>query len=163
MVQGAPFPCQIFRPTSKLLPTAAANCAINRPKIMHYKSQQHPQKHKTQKKIKIAIFYFLTAIFFCWSTANLTTIAQNTGQGGLGGQEMRNLLDRGNLTEAVTRIEQNWEQDYQKYFEQDFAARAKTAEAISKTLSRLAIQTKKKPALIYAIPRTDQLDLILDT
>ena len=113
---------------------------------MHYKSQQHPQKHKTQKKIKTAIFYFLTAIFFCPITANLAGIAQNTGQGGLGGQEMRNLLDRGNLTEAVSRIEQNWEEEYQKYFEQDFAARAKTAEAISKTLSRLAVQTKKKPA-----------------
>ena len=128
---------------------------------MHYKSQEHPQKYKTQKKIKTAIFYFLTAIFFCPITANLAAIAQNTGQGGLGGQEMRNLLDRGNLTEAVSRIEQNWEDDYQKYFEQDFSARAKTAEAISKTLSRLAVQTEKKPALIYAISRTDQLELIL--
>ncbi|MBW3585127.1 MAG: CHAT domain-containing protein, partial [Cyanobacteria bacterium 0813] len=150
-----------FPATSKLLSTAAPNCALNRPKTMHYKSQQQRQKHTTQKKIKTAIFYCLTAIFFSWSTANLATIAQNTNQRGLNGQEMRNLLDRGNLTEAVTRIEQNWEQDYQKYFEQDFAARAKTAEAISKTLSRLAVQTKKKPALIYAIPRTDQLELIL--
>lgn len=74
---------------------------------------------------------------------------------------MRKILDRGDLTEAVTRIEQNWEEDYQKYFNEDFSARAKTAEAIAKTLSRLAAQTKKKPALIYAIPRTDQLELIL--
>ena len=74
---------------------------------------------------------------------------------------MRDVLDRGNLTEAVTRIEKDWEEDYQKYFEQDFAARDKTAQSISKTLSRLAVQTKKKPALIYAIPRTDQLELIL--
>ncbi|MBD1811799.1 CHAT domain-containing protein [Microcoleus vaginatus DQ-U2] len=150
-----------FPPTSQLLPTAAANGALNRPKIMHYQSQQQRQKHTTQKKIKKAIFYCLIAIFFCWSTANLATIAQNTGQGGLNGQEMRNLLDRGNLTEAVTRIEETWKEDYQKYFEQDFDTRGQTAEAISKTLSRLAVQTKKKPALIYAIPRTDQLELIL--
>ena len=128
---------------------------------MHHQSQQHRQKHATQNKIKTAIFYCLTAIFFCWSTANLATIAQNTGQGGLNGQEMRNLLDRGNLTEAVTRIELDWEEDYQKYFKQDFQARAKTAAEISKTLSRLAVKTKKRPALIYAIPRTDQLELIL--
>ncbi|MEG3882375.1 CHAT domain-containing protein [Microcoleus sp. herbarium7] len=152
---------QIFPPTSQLLPTAAANCAVNRPKTMHHQSKQHRQKHATQKKIKTAIFYCLTAIFFCWSTANLATIAQNTGTGGLGGQEMRNLLDRGNLTEAVNKIEQDWEEDYQKYFKEDFAGRAKTAAEISKTLSRLAAQTKKKPALIYAIPRTDQLELIL--
>jgi CHAT domain-containing protein len=128
---------------------------------MHYQSQQHRQKHATQKKIKRAIFYCLTAIFFCWSTANLPTIAQNPDPGGLQGQEMRQILDRGNLTEAVTRVEKDWEEDYQKYLEQDFTAREKTAQEISKTLSRLAAQTKKKPALIYAIPRTDQLELIL--
>lgn len=132
-----------------------------RPKTMHHKSQQHRQKLAAQKKIKRAIFYCLTAIFFCWSTANLATIAQKPDPGGLQGQEMREILDRGNLTEAVTRIEKDWEEDYQKYFEQDFAARDKTAQSISKTLSRLAVQTKKKPALIYAIPRTDQLELIL--
>ena len=126
---------------------------------MHHQSQQHRQKHATQNKIKTAIFYCLTAIFFCWSTANLATIAQNTGS-GLNGQEMRNLLDRGNLTEAVTRIELDWEEDYQKYFKQDFRAQAKTAAEISKTLSRLAVKTKKRPALIYAIPRTDQLEQI---
>ncbi|MGB3265940.1 MAG: CHAT domain-containing protein [Microcoleus sp.] len=128
---------------------------------MQYQSPQHRQKHAAQKKLKTAIFYCLTAIFFCWSTANLPTIAQNTNRGGLNGSEMREILDRGNLTEAVTRIENDWEEDYQKYLQQDFAARTKTAEAISKTLSRLAVQTQKKPALIYAIPRTDQLELIL--
>ena len=153
---------QIFpSSTSKLFPTAAAYSAVNRPKTMHHQSQQHRQKHAIQKKIKTAIFYCLTAIFFCWSTGNLATIAQNPAQGGLNGQEMRNLLDRGNLTEAVSRIELDWEEDYQKYFKQDFKTRAKTATEISKTLSRLATQTKKKPALIYAIPRTDQLELIL--
>jgi len=153
---------QIFpSSTSKLFPTAAAYSAVNRLKTMHHQSQQHRQKHAIQKKIKTAIFYCLTAIFLCWNAANLATIAQNTAQGGLNGQEMRNLLDRGNLTEAVSRIELDWEEDYQKYFKQDFKTRAKTATEISKTLSRLATQTKKKPALIYAIPRTDQLELIL--
>ncbi|MBE9188107.1 CHAT domain-containing protein [Microcoleus sp. LEGE 07076] len=128
---------------------------------MQYQSPQHRQKHATHKKLKTAIFYCLTAIFFCWSTANLPTIAQDTNRGGLNGSEMRDILDRGNLTEAVTRIENDWEEDYQKYLQQDFFTRKKTAEEISKTLSRLAVQTKKKPALIYAIPRSDQLELIL--
>lgn len=128
---------------------------------MHHQSQQHRQKHATLKKLKTAIFYCLTAIFFCQITANLPTIAQNADPGGLQGQEMRDILDRGNLTEAVNRIEKDWEEDYQKYLEQDFAARDKTAQEISKTLSRLAVPTKKKSALIYAIPRSDQLELIL--
>ena len=128
---------------------------------MQHQSQQHRPKHATHKKLKTAIFYCLTAIFFCWSSANLATIAQKPDPGGLNGQEMRDILDRGNLTEAVIRIEKDWEEDYQTYLQQDFATREKTAQAISKTLSRLAVQTKKKPALIYAIPRTDQLELIL--
>ncbi len=128
---------------------------------MQYQSQQQRHKNKTQKRIKTAFFYCLIFIFFWWSTANLGTIAKPTETGGLNGQEMRKILDRGNLAEAVTRIELDWEEDYQKYLSENFGARSKTAEQIAKTLSRLAVETQKKPALIYAIPRTDQLELIL--
>lgn len=128
---------------------------------MQYQSQQQRHKNKIQKRIKTAFFYCLIFIFFWWSTANLGTIAQPTETGGLNGQEMRKILDEGNLTEAVTRIELDWEEDYQKYLSENFGTRSKTAQEISKTLSRLALETQKKPALIYAIPRTDQLELIL--
>jgi CHAT domain-containing protein len=128
---------------------------------MHYQSQQHRAKNTKRKKIQTAIFYCLTIIFFCWSTGFLTTIAQNKETEGLNSPEMRQILDREDLTEAVTRIEQGWEEDFQKYFAENFSARSQNATAIAKTLSRLAVQTKKKPALIYAIPRTDQLELIL--
>jgi len=128
---------------------------------MHYQSQQQRHKNKTHKRIKTAFFYCLIFAFFLWSTANLGTIAQPVGTGGLNGQEMRKILDEGNLAEAVTRIELDWEEDYQKYLSGNFGARSKTAEQISKTLSRLAVKTQKKPALIYVIPRTDQLELIL--
>ncbi|MFB8796527.1 MAG: CHAT domain-containing protein [Microcoleus sp.] len=128
---------------------------------MHYQSQQHRAKNTIQKKIKTAIFYCLTVIFLCWSTGNLATIAQNNQTEGLNGSEMRQILDRGDLTAAVTRIEEDWEEDFQKYFAQNFSGRSKNATAIAKTLSRLAVQTKKKPALIYALPRNDQLELIL--
>lgn len=128
---------------------------------MHYQSQQHRAKNTPHKKIKTAVFYCLTVIFFCWSTGNLATIAQNNQTEGLNGSEMRKILDRGDLTEAVTRIEQDWEEDFQKYFAQNFSGRSQSAAAIAKALSRLSVQTKKNSALIYAIPRTDQLELIL--
>jgi CHAT domain-containing protein len=147
----------------KPVPTAATNRTLKRTvgkKTMHYQSQQHRAKNTIQKKIKTAIFYCLTVIFLCWSTGNLAT-AQNNETEGLNGSEMRQILDRGDLTAAVTRIEEDWEEDFQKYFAENFSGRSKNATAIAKTLSRLAVQTKKKPALIYAIPRTDQLELIL--
>ncbi|NJS09682.1 MAG: CHAT domain-containing protein [Microcoleus sp. CSU_2_2] len=128
---------------------------------MHYQSQQHRAKNTKRKKIQTAIFYCLTIIFFCWSSGNLTTIAQPNKTEALNGSEMQKILDRGDITEAVSRIEQNWEEDFQKYFAENFSARSQSATAIAKTLSRLSTETKKKSALIYAIPRTDQLELIL--
>ena len=133
---------------------------------MHYQSPQRHPKNARHKKIKKAVFCCLigclTAITVFWiGTGSFAAIAQNRQTGGLNGSEMRRILDRGELTEAVNRIEQGWEEDYQKYFDENFAAPLQKAEEIAKTLSRLAAQTKKKPALIYAIPRTDQLELIL--
>lgn len=128
---------------------------------MDYQSQHTRYKNKIKQRIKTAFFYCLIFLFFWWSTANIGTLAQPKVTGGLNGQEMRKLLDEGNLGEAVTRIEEDWEEDYQKYLTENFGARSKTAQQIANTLSRLAVKTQKKPALIYAIPRTDQLELIL--
>jgi CHAT domain-containing protein len=128
---------------------------------MDYQSQQQRHKNKIQKRIKTAFFYCLIFVFFLWGTANIGTIAQPGGTGGLNGQEMRKILDEGNLAEAVTRIELDWEEDYQKYLSENFGARSKNAGQIAKDLSRLAVKTQKNPALIYAIPRKDQLELIL--
>jgi hypothetical protein len=99
---------------------------------MHYQSQQHRAKNTIQKKIKTAIFYCLTVIFLCWSTGNLATIAQNNETEGLNSSEMRQILDRGDLTAAVTKIEEDWEEDFQKYFAQNFSGRSQTATAIAK-------------------------------
>ncbi|MCU0547604.1 MAG: CHAT domain-containing protein [Oscillatoriaceae cyanobacterium Prado104] len=128
--------------------------------MLHYQSPQR-QKRSISKKIRTAIIGCLTLIVIVGNSGSFATTSQNTQTEGLNGSEMRNILDRGDLTEAVNRIEQGWEEDYQKYFDEDFAAPLQKADQIAKTLSRLASQTKKKPALIYAIPRTDRLELIL--
>ncbi|MGL5063641.1 MAG: CHAT domain-containing protein [Microcoleus sp.] len=130
--------------------------------MIHYQSQQRRQKKGVRKQIKNAVLCcVILIIIFGISTGSFATIAQNRSTEGVNGSEMRKILDRGNLTEAVNRIEANWEEDYQKYFAEDFAAPLQKADQIAKTLSRLATQTKKKPALIYAIPRSDRLELIL--
>ncbi|NJR24721.1 MAG: CHAT domain-containing protein [Richelia sp. CSU_2_1] len=129
--------------------------------MLHYQSPQRSKK-AFNKKVTTLILSCLTLIIIVGgSTGSFAAIAQNRQTEGLNGSEMRKILDRGDLTEAVNRIEQGWEEDYQKYFAEDFAAPLQKAEQIAKTLSRLATQTQKKPALIYVIPRTDQLELIL--
>lgn len=129
--------------------------------MLHYQSPQRSRK-SFNKQVTNVILSCLTLIIIAGgSTGSFAAIAQNRQTEGLNGSEMRKILDRGDLTEAVNRIEEGWEEDFQKYFAEDFAAPLQKSEQIAKTLSRLATQTKKKPALIYAIPRTDQLELIL--
>ncbi|OCR01995.1 CHAT domain-containing protein [Oscillatoriales cyanobacterium USR001] len=109
------------------------------------------------------IFIYLILIGFLLTTSIPLTFAQDTKPDFLEGPGLRNSLDLGNFAEAVDRIEKDWEEEFQAYFKEDFAVRSKTVDEISKTLARLALQTKKKPALIYVIPRADQLELLLIT
>lgn len=72
-------------------------------------------------------------------------------------------LDRDNLSVAVPLIEQTWEKDFEKYFGVNFSNDSMTVQKIGDTLSQIATQTGKKPALIYMVPRPQQLELIMIT
>jgi CHAT domain-containing protein len=72
-------------------------------------------------------------------------------------------LDQENVTEAVPLIEQTWEKDYEDYFRANFTDKSITAQDIANTLGKIAVQTRKKPGLIYIIPRPQQLELVLVT
>lgn len=61
----------------------------------------------------------------------------------------------------VGQIEQTWEQQYEEYFQKNFTDQAITAQEVAQTLERLAIATGKKSALIYIIPRPDQLEVVM--
>jgi CHAT domain-containing protein len=72
-------------------------------------------------------------------------------------------LDQEKVTEAVSLIEQTWEKDYEDYFRENFTDKSITVKEIADTLGKISIQTRKKPALIYIIPRPKQLELVLVT
>jgi CHAT domain-containing protein len=72
-------------------------------------------------------------------------------------------LDLDKVGEAVPLIEQTWETDYEQYFRTSLSDRSITAKAIADTLSRLSKQTGKKTALLYIVPREEQLELVLVT
>ncbi|MCA1995514.1 MAG: CHAT domain-containing protein [Coleofasciculus sp. S288] len=74
-----------------------------------------------------------------------------------------NALDQGKVDEAVPFIEQTWEKQYEDYFQVNFSDRSMTVQNIADTLNRVAIETGKKPALLYIVPRTEQLELVLIT
>ncbi|MCL1466022.1 CHAT domain-containing protein [Argonema galeatum] len=64
-------------------------------------------------------------------------------------------------TEAVTAIEQSWEKDYENYFKANLSDTSRGAPEIGETLAKLATETGKKPALIYAVPTPNKLELVL--
>lgn len=72
-------------------------------------------------------------------------------------------LDRDNVAVAVPLIERTWEKDFEDYFEANFSNDSMTVQKIGDTLSQIATQTGKKPALIYMVPRPQQLELVLIT
>lgn len=71
------------------------------------------------------------------------------------------IINQGNLTKAVTAIEQTWERDYEGYFGANLSDQSLAADGIADALGKLASQTGKKPALIYVVPGPKQLELVL--
>jgi CHAT domain-containing protein len=67
------------------------------------------------------------------------------------------------VAEAVPLIEQTWEKDYEDYFGTNFSDKSITVKEIADTLGKIAAQTGKKPALLYAVPRSQQLELVVIT
>ena len=74
-----------------------------------------------------------------------------------------NALDQQNVSEAVPLIEQFWEQEYGDYFKTNFSFESMQAKNIAETLAKIATQTEKKSAVIYLIPRSQRLELVLIT
>ncbi len=72
-------------------------------------------------------------------------------------------LDQEQITVAVPLIEQTWEKQFEDYFKINFSNESTTVKKIADTLGQIATQTGKKPALIYMVPRPEQLELVLIT
>jgi filamentous hemagglutinin family protein len=74
---------------------------------------------------------------------------------------VQNSLNQGNLDEAVSQIEELFEQDYEEYIGEDLSDEKLTASGIRQVLKTNASKTRTNPAIIYAIASPDQLELVL--
>ena len=72
-------------------------------------------------------------------------------------------LDNNQIVEAVPLIEQTWEKQYQNHLDINFSDQSITVEEIADTLGKITNQTGQKPGLIYMVPRSQQLELVLIT
>ena len=67
------------------------------------------------------------------------------------------------LSEKILNMERGLEQEFEDYFGEDLAEVTQTPDEIAQTLARVGDETGTKPAVLWSIPRTDHLHLVLIT
>lgn len=65
--------------------------------------------------------------------------------------------------EAIAQMEASWENDYEAFFDRDFAGLQMTATEISQTLAKIEQQTGQKAAVLWVMAQPDKLNLALST
>ena len=77
--------------------------------------------------------------------------------------EEEELVDLAKFSGTIAKLEAKWEADYEGYFNRDFAHSSRSAKKIAKQLTEVKAQTTINPAVIWAIPQDDFLQLMLVT
>lgn len=104
------------------------------------------------KKAKKSIFSMVLAAFFALNLGNLSSYPQTVAD-----------FDPEKSTQMVTKVENTWEGAYEDYFGEDFANLSLIAPQIADKLSQLSQETGTKPAVIWALPQPEALNLLLVT
>ncbi|MEM8720573.1 MAG: CHAT domain-containing protein [Cyanobacteria bacterium P01_G01_bin.39] len=73
------------------------------------------------------------------------------------------LVDVIKFSDTIDKLESKWENDYEGYFDRDFDNQSRSARQIANRLKEVREQTEINPAVIWAIPKQDFLQLILVT
>ena len=77
--------------------------------------------------------------------------------------EQTELVDLEKFSKMVATVENKWENDYEDYFQRDFATSSRSATEIAEHLSEIRDRTDINPAVVWAIPQDDFLRLLLIT
>ena len=77
--------------------------------------------------------------------------------------ENLNIEDLEKFSDIIKRIEKKWERDYEGYFKRNFAHSDRSPMQIAKHLQEIQQQAGIKPAVIWAVPKDDFLQLMLVT
>lgn len=111
---------------------------------------------------KIIIFCLLFTLIFV-TTITLHIILPKQSALAIKEQEWEMLLEQKDFIQAVNKVEQHWEKDYENYFDKNLADFSLTGEEIGETLKNLSQKTNTKPAVIWTWQRERQMQIILIT
>jgi CHAT domain-containing protein len=109
--------------------------------------------HYLQKNRKNFSLFLLT-IFCIFTFNNLFITSSSATQEELDGKQ---------LSELITNLEDKWERDYEEYFSADFNNYSFDSGEIAERLAEIHQKTKLNPAVIWAVPQEEQLQLLLIT
>ena len=73
------------------------------------------------------------------------------------------LVDLEQFSDAIANLESKWENDYESYFQRNFTHRSRSAKQIARRLKEVREQAGINPAVIWAVPQEDFLQLMLVT
>jgi filamentous hemagglutinin family protein len=74
---------------------------------------------------------------------------------------LQNLLAQGNLNQAVTQIDEVFEEEFENYLGENLPHETVTVEGIRTVLKTINSETKTQPAIVYALSTPQQLELVL--
>ncbi|MDY7013076.1 MAG: CHAT domain-containing protein [Cyanobacteriota bacterium] len=119
----------------------------------------NPKYKSRQRRTGYRALLFVLSFVLCWSVGFADRAPGQTNETQTPDVEL--LLRAGNLDGAIASIEEGWKQDYESFFQQDFTTPELSADEIAQTLGELYRQTDNKPAVIWLVPRPQELVLVL--
>ena len=78
-------------------------------------------------------------------------------------KELEELVNLEQFSDMVGNLEEKWEADYEGYFDRNFNRTSRSAKQIAQHLSEVKEQTGVNPAVIWAVPKDNFLQLMLIT
>ena len=89
--------------------------------------------------------------------------SQNIEANQSNAESKQELVDLVRFSDMIARLETRWERDYENYFDRNFSHSSKSAKKIARRLTEIKEKTEINPAVIWAIPEDNFLQLMLIT
>lgn len=77
--------------------------------------------------------------------------------------QQQELVDLDRFSKMIDKLESKWENDYEGYFERDFSNQSRSAKQIANRLQDIREQAAINPAVVWAVPKKNFLQLMLIT
>jgi filamentous hemagglutinin family protein len=172
---GNLFPVQTISPTASFLYTHTQNGIqiISVPEQTLPSPPQSPPSQRgsdTTRSPQDTLAFLVGDLVGSKTSVNQDPLSGNSGyswtipgQGSLdaGYINLQNTLAQGNLNQAVSQIDETFEQELEKYLGEKLPHETVTLEGIRTALKTINSETKTQPAIVYALSTPQQLELVL--